>query len=205
MPHKDYEHEPYMGLISRSEPSGRMALFGSEVEHSSAVTITISKGSLARDLSRDWYFGEQEYIEVTMSHAQWATFVSTGRGQEIPCTIQHLQGQRVEQPEVRKVVPEFENEVGETLRDAIARLEELKSTKLNKTQQGMIDLVLQEIESNIPFVMKSAKEHVETFAETAKVEVECFMEGRIKAAGLEALMGQAPIMLDHTVDAEAEE
>jgi len=89
---KSYEH-PAFGQIRASRVSGHAVLYGSDFVHQGFVTITISTSQLQRTLAREWYFGKSEVIEVALSEAQWATFVSSmNMGSGVPCTIERQAG-----------------------------------------------------------------------------------------------------------------
>src|SRR3546814_5396409 len=64
--------------------------------HQNFVSIRICRSSLNRDLSNDWHYGKDQMMEVNMSEAQWATFVSSMNvGSGTPCTLASVDGQPV--------------------------------------------------------------------------------------------------------------
>jgi hypothetical protein len=82
------EKHPAYAQIGASRVSGGTYLYGSNFAHQHYVTISITKSELNRSLSRDWASGGEEYIEVALSEAQWASFVSTlNSGTGIQCTL----------------------------------------------------------------------------------------------------------------------
>lgn len=83
------------------------------------------------------------------------------------------------------------------------------TSKLSKTAQAevlsSIDKAIQEIESNLPFVVKSFGEHMEDTIEKAKIEVNAYMTNAIARAGITALSaGNAapPLQIDATPSKE---
>ena len=60
---------------------------------------------MIRDLSHDWHHEREQYIEVAMSEAQWATLVSSLNSTAIPCTLTYLMGKCID----RLQVGAFEN------------------------------------------------------------------------------------------------
>lgn len=87
---------PAYGQIGASRTyGGGRALYGSDFRHNSSVTIRISESEVTRDLSRDWPHATREIVEVTLSEAQWATFVSSlNMGEGTQCTLAHVMGER---------------------------------------------------------------------------------------------------------------
>lgn len=49
-----------------------LILFGSSIEHSNSVRLTIKRASVSRNLNSDHFFGEGKLIEVEMSQAVYA-------------------------------------------------------------------------------------------------------------------------------------
>jgi hypothetical protein len=67
---------PAFGQIGASRVSGHIQLYDSDFHHNAYMTISIRRSELHRSLNRDWHYGRDELIEVALSEAQWATFVS---------------------------------------------------------------------------------------------------------------------------------
>ena len=94
-----------------------MPLYGSDFGHHHAVSITIRRSQLNRNLSHDWHFGREELIEVHLSEAQWASFVSSmNSGDGVPCTINHLERKRVPRFPLRRTEDVVRKELATTLR-----------------------------------------------------------------------------------------
>jgi hypothetical protein len=89
------ENHPAYGMIGASRVSGGAYLYGSDFRHQHWMTIRIHHGRLLRsDLSYDHYMAEGQIIEVELSEAQWATFVSAANvGDGVPCTINWVVGE----------------------------------------------------------------------------------------------------------------
>jgi len=200
--HDDYrETHPAYAMIgaSRVNSSGT-ALAGSDFDHHAYMTISIRRADLNRGLSSDrWHAGRDEIVEVALSEAQWATFLSaTNIGDGVPCTLRwtetdgHLPG----------IVPitnrreQVNSEVRQTLADAVARLDAIiADPKVTKAVRTGVSMARQELASNLPFVIRRADEYVETTIERAKIEVEAYLTGAIQRAGITALGGEPPIRL----------
>lgn len=82
------KHESF-GNIQVTRPSGHAKLFQSPHRHQHFISIQIRHTELIRDLSRDWTFSSGlPLIEINMSEAQWAHFVSSaGIGEKALDTI----------------------------------------------------------------------------------------------------------------------
>lgn len=76
-------------------------LFDSELQHGHYVTIQISEATRRRGLNRDWIYGGKRIIEVAMSEAQWASFVSSMNTSGVPCT---LEWREKLSPEAKKLI-----------------------------------------------------------------------------------------------------
>jgi hypothetical protein len=203
---RKYEHPAY-GQIGASRVQGRAHLYGSDFDHNGFIQITIHRSHLQRDLSHDWHFETDELIEVYLSEAQWATFVSTlNYGQGTPCTINRLMKQDI--PGIaapRNSVDEFKEELTEKLAGIMADVDatiagiKAEAGSLSKKRVDAMlahmERVKRELNANLPWVAKVFGKHMETTVEKAKVEIEAYVTGTIARAGIAAIAGQAPIAL----------
>lgn len=192
---KQYAH-PAFGQISVSRISGRRALYGSDFMHDRFVRVAIGPSVLQRDLSHDWYFRSQTVIEVDLSEAQWATFVSSFNvGEGVPCTIARDHNGGVPAFPLRDSGQEYKIETDAKLSECIRLVDEaiaaVDAAGLTKPKRDALLAPLrrahQHLSCNLPFVAKSFGEHMETRVEKAKVEVEAYISGAINRAGLAAL------------------
>ena len=188
---------PSFAQIGASRISGSRVLYGSDFEHHSFVRIRIAKSQLHRDLSHDWHHDRETMIEVDVSEAQWATFVSAMNvGGGVPCTLAFVRG---EGPMPDLPLPsrtdQFKGEVEETIQDSIDKIKAVMA-KVPAARQRELALAVQELEANLPFVAKSFGEHVEKTVEKAKVEIHGYMGQVIQRAGLEHLGAQPPLMIE---------
>lgn len=195
---------PAYALIGASRVSGTgregrgAVLFGSDFEHRDYITLHISRAQLDRGLAQDWYHGLSEIIEVAMSEAQWATFVSTlNMGQGVPCTLQHVNHARVPQipqPPARR--QQFKQEMADYLKEAEAALKHLRGCiekKAGKKEmQGAIWRMENALTPNLGFLADQFGEHVENVTEAAKIEVSAYITGVVQRAGIKSLGGEKP-------------
>jgi hypothetical protein len=191
------EKHPAYAQISASRVQGNATLYGSEFNHQHYITISIKASELHRSLNRDWHFAKKEYIEVSLSEAQWATFISTpNSGSGTPCTLSHFKGELI--PEIKRVKhtkDKFTHELGEDFKNIQKslgafreRILSLKiSEKARKELLSSLGFLERGLGGNLDFIMGQFDKHMEKTIESAKVEVEAYVQGQIVKAGLEAL------------------
>jgi len=206
------KHESFGLLqISRTSNSSGINLFGSSIKHSNTIMLRIKPAKRIREYNRDWYMDyDDSYVEVEMSPTQFAEAItSLNQGNGIPVTVKRIQGKRVEScPEVNKR-QEFENEfkdrmeeIKDRLNDLIKDTKEILSAKKNitvaerKTIQSQIEMLIQEVGSNLPFVNSQFNEQMDKTVLEAKGETEAFFENKINQLGLNELKKQEFLMLE---------
>ena len=210
------DHESF-GTAAISVSSGGVRLFGSKVaRHHSSVTLTIRRASRHHMLHRDWIMGGQELIEVRMSHAQFAAMITTpNQGTGTPCTIEFIAGKGMI-PAFEPVETETERimgdvgRIGKTLAKKIAdrtkaveTLAESLPKKQREAMQHELAMLRQELESNVPFLIKSVAESTEKLVSEAKTEVEAFMNNAVREVGLKAIADGAQVPRMMIEDKEA--
>lgn len=189
------EH-PAFANISAGRVNGDTYLFGSDFKHHGHVRITINKAQLHRGLSRDWHHVRNELIEVCLSEAQWATFVSTMNSGGTPCTLNHIAGSMVPEiapPKSRR--DQFAGEFGATLAEARSHIDEaealLKASGMSAKKIDAIVKALQaaksDLGSNLHFVAEQFDKHMEGTVEKAKIEVNAYTQQAVHRAGLDAI------------------
>jgi hypothetical protein len=200
---------PAYAQIGASRVSGSARLYGSDFVHQNCVRVRIGKSELHRSLANDNPYGSnQSYIEVDLSEAQWASFVSSMNiGFGTQCTLRYRDGEEVPgiaAPEEDRR-EQFTREAGERAARAItemdtlaAEIDEMKiPEKQKKALKGRLGQARQQLTSNIPFVLEQFAEHMETTVEKAKVEVNAYVLNTIQRAGLQALgvqPGEGPLL-----------
>lgn len=201
-----YEH-PAFGQITISRAHGSQHLYGSDFVHHSYVCIRIHQSKLHRDLAQDWYMPKDRVLEISMSEAQWATFVSAfSVGGGVPCTLNYINRQSLPGFPLRDERKEFQTDFNEIVKRATNRvrrtIDKVKemTAGLSKTKQASIVNELEcldmDLRSNMPFVAKSFSEHIETGVEKAKIEVNAYVTSQVMKAGLGVLLKDAAIEYD---------
>ena len=205
--HEDVYTHPAYGQISVSRVSGgNMCLYGSDFHHNGFIRVEISESEMHRDLSHDWYYPKKSIIEIFLSEAQWATFVSSfGIGAGTPCTIRSKGLQGVPQlPETNQSVKKFSEEMEHDLKQFREEINEIVSSiddlGISKKKAEALKLKLSGIvsksEGHAKFVGDSFDEHMEKTVERAKSEVHGYASRVITEAGINALNGKQIIEIE---------
>ena len=214
MPDDEFEREhPSYGILHISRTSGgtsAIRLFGSPLAtHYGTIRMTISKGKWIHGLNHDRYYGmNKEFIEVEMSAAQFADAItSLNLGSGTPCTIRYVAGERVDPPpqhatEAEHIRDNFESTLdrykakAHTYRKKIEELTTKLSQKAREEIRIALDVMEDQLGSNVPFVVKQFQEATTRVTTAAKAEVEAFVTGVVRAAGLQSIAeGRLPSLL----------
>lgn len=211
---KIMQHPAY-GVIglTRTTCQPAMNLFGSHVRHSSFITLRIHTAE--KDTHGDYEFvhARKPLCEVMLSGTQLGDLLtSMNVGDGVPCTI------RMRETDWNiPAIDDEETPISESRKSMNARLQEvmgktdrmigeakslLKDKKsLNKGELtslvNKLDMIHQDIFSNLPFVAKCFDEKIEKTVTHAKGEVDAFVTQTIRSAGLEAIAGGYRIEIPH--------
>lgn len=197
---------PAFAQISASRVNGHATLYGSDFTHHATIRVRICESELVRSLSHDRNHSGKGYIEVEMSEAQWATFISAlNIGNGPPCTLRYLRGEKIpDLPSPTDRSKQFAGEIDSHCQDCINNLTELAGSiddmKLPKGKskeiRNAIDHAIMQLRCNLPFIAKSFGEHVESTSEKAKQEIHGYMMGVITRNGLETLRAGLPLQIE---------
>lgn len=178
------DHPAYAVIGANRSHGGHVNLYGSDFAHNSCVTIRIARSSLRRNLSSDWVSDGAELIEVRLSEAQWASFVSTlNSGIGTQCTLQSVNRESV--PGIARRVNR-RAQAGKEMTDnfALARAEisalraMLADPRIPKIVQKQCKDAIHQIDmaigSSVEFVSNRFDEQMETTVEKAKMEVSAY-------------------------------
>ena len=181
------EHHPAFGMITwhRGRATPGVTLFGSDIPHNEYIVVSISTASRKRDLHHDWIHPEKTVIEVEMSLAQFAAFMTSGNTSGVSTTIGWHAGEVPGlKPESRLAQTTKEareaadhafahiKEANDALAEVISRkhtMKELRAAVRN------VDLAVSGAGSNVEFAAKSLTEHTEHVVQTAKADIEAYV------------------------------
>jgi len=187
-------HESYAQLsFSRNQRSSGVHLYGSSIEHINTITMRICRSELQRDLSREWYFGGEQLIEVEMSQAQFAEAItSMNCGDGVPVTLTRFQGKITErcpfEDQRNKFAEDFRTDCEEgtqAINDALEKVEALfvSGKALNKSEKSQVIELLHKAQKSyqdsIPFLSKQFNQAMDKTTTQAKSEIEAFTQNRI--------------------------
>lgn len=199
-------NHPCFGQIVGCRRQGSSVLYDSEFTHNNTIAISIHTSELTRSLSNNWHFADKQLIEIEMSEAQWASFVSSlNVGSGVRCTLRRFNGDLIPGlPEPITDRKKFELEFGEDIKDAFDRLKSLETmieeSKLsNKAKDEIFKKIMSiraSFTSSMPFVAEQFAEHMEKTVEKAKIEINAFATQTIVSAGIEAIAASNSIQLE---------
>ena len=198
---------PAFGVITMSMVRGaNVSLFGSDLGHSSRVCIRISTADLDRHLHRDWIHSRKEFIQIELSQAQFAQFItSNGNGSGTPVTIRYRTNSEGKYEQIPYIKPtESKHDVHrreiqqsaqsqiDTIMAGVASLKELAES--GKIGKKALDQAINNIEhsvnnlpANLSFAVESAEEALEKATSDAKIEVESYIQQTATRLGLNSI------------------
>jgi hypothetical protein len=214
-PDDEFEREhPSYGLVHISRitgGTGAKRLFGSPLAHHyGTIRLSIGSAKWVHGLHHDRYHGSLtgEHVEIEMSAAQFADMItSLNMGGGTPCTIRHLAGVQIPNPpdyatEAEHIRDNFEGSIDKykakarTYRKKIEDLTSKLSTKAKEEIRIALDVIEDQLGSNVPFIVKQFQEATSKITSAAKAEVDAFVSHVVRAAGLEAIAeGRLPSLL----------
>jgi hypothetical protein len=211
-PPKPERHEhPSYGMLSigRSMSTHATRLFGSSLKsHHGTIRLTVSPGYMQHELNHDWYHATAATLfEIELSAAQFAEAITSINSGSTPCTIRINNGKDIEDPpdletEVERVKNRFSNDLKDMIqvmkerRREIEKLTDKLGAKAKQQLKIELDVMIQQLTSNAPYVLEQFDAATEKVVTSAKTEIESFAMHVLHAAGLEAIAeGRLPKML----------
>ena len=214
LPDDEFEREhPSYGILHIARTSGggsAIRLFGSPLAtHYGTIRLSISKGKWIHGHNHDRYFGmNKDLVEIEMSAAQFADAItSLNMGSGTPCTIRYVGGERIAEPpnhatEAEHIRDNFESTLDKykakahTYRKKIEALTSKLSSKAREDIRIALDVIEDQLGANVPFVVKQFQEATTRITTAAKAEVDAFVTGVVRAAGLQSIAeGRLPSLL----------
>lgn len=189
--HGDEAH-PAWGLIGASRVSSSppgATLFDSDIRHQHYVVVRLSRATRKRDLGHDWKHGGEQIVEVAMSEAQWASFVSTMNvGQGVPCTIERVGMEQMPGVEYEPRLATSMNEVDNAADKAIEKIQaafEAYEAHKTKANRDTLKYAIQNAPANMSYAAKTLSEHAENVVQKARADVEAMVVSKADQLGIE--------------------
>lgn len=196
-----FNHEAF-GVITLTElTGGKEELFGSDLYHNSRLQLTISTAKLERSLSKDWVFAKDQVVRLSMSHAQFSSFItSMGKGGGTPVTLSYYNGKSV--PGIKRLESKAETiqrEIEESVRQQLEGLKKivdefgakLATGKLGIKEARELHHSLKVVTGNLPgntaFVVEQGREAIAAAQNAAKIDIEAYIDHAVHRIGLESI------------------
>ena len=198
------EHPSFATLAFSRTFQSPAPLFGSSIKHSNVIRMTLYHASQTRGLNKDWIHGQSIIAEAEMSYSQFVeaiTNMNVGFG--VPCTLRYLQGEgQIPRPDFEDKTALFKEELQTSIQDEqekITALTQEVSTILEKKSIGKADrerirnifLSLVNLQNNIiPFMASQFHEEMNATIQSAKGEIEAFMQNKMHSLLQENIQAQ---------------
>ncbi len=196
-----YETHPAFALIGASRVSvggyeGGAVLFDSDILHQHTIRIRIHAAQRKRELNHDWIGAGKQYIEIELSEAQWASFVSTMNvGDGVPATLRYLQYEEVpelpHQPRLAESMRETHDAASRTFneikeaRDAYeAALARKAPAKEARELLNVLHYKIENATPNVDFATSTLVKHTENVVTRARADIEAFVTAKAAQLGI---------------------
>lgn len=206
------ETHPAFGMVGASRVSSTPGaiLFDSDIRHGHYVVLRISRATRRRDLKHDWiHGGSRELIEVAMSEAQWASFVSSMNTAGVPCTIVQTETEfqvpglnfSPRLKESMREVHEAATEAFDEILEALAALEALEaedkpSVKARREALHTLKMRIKNATPNVDYAGKKLAEHAENVVQKARADIEAMVTHKAAQLGLTGADAQGLLSLE---------
>lgn len=177
--------------------------YGSELSQDHYIYLEIDQSSCVRSLTQDKYHSDENIVKIRLSSNQFAELLTSMNSEGVPCTIERIHGEMIEdlpQQDSRKefVHRKFKDRMKQFASDLLKSQKAVKEIVAKKTLSkadqeeltSILDRSIQEIVSNIPFFAETFQETTDKIITEAKSAVENAIMHKINVLGLEELHKQ---------------
>lgn len=185
-------------VLTRQHSGGGQAMFGTSLLSETVISLKVCEATGKRRHHGDHHSPGKPIVEVRMTEAQFATFVSSmSVGEGTPCTIARMGYDFV--PTIPPHDP-LENSKREAREAGAAILSNLKSLRgkiaagiqgLSKTRQAdlltEIDGAIKEASDGMPFILDQYAAHMGELTEEAKIAANGYVQNMVRSLGMEAI------------------
>lgn len=194
------EKHPAFCMISASRITSNpgAVLFQSDIRHQNTVRVRIARADRRRDLHHDWVHDGQQLIEVEMSEAQWASFVSSMNTSGVPATLRSTDTEwdipdLPYAPRLAESMAEVRGKAGklfEQVKDALDEYETVLDNKAGVKERraalNKLHYTIHNSESNVSFAAKSLSEHAENVVQKARADIEAMVSQEATKLGIKS-------------------
>lgn len=198
------ERHPAFGVIGvhRISATPGEVVFQSDLRHPEYIRITVNEATRKRDLARDWVHPGKEVCEVSMSMAQFASFVASGGTEGVPCTIEftgggdHGTGHRpglkpaprlqVTSDEVRAAADRAYEGISEAFRAYEATLTDSGkgSAATRRAALSTLRSTIANATPNVEYAGRALDRHAEEVVERSRSDIEAMMARTAERLGI---------------------
>lgn len=192
------ETHPAFAMIraSRTSQTPGSVLFQSDIRHGHSVRIVIETADRKRNLNHDWVHGGKQLMEIELSEAQWASFVSSMNTSGVPATLRWTaaDGQLPElpyDPRLAHSMAEVKEAAAKTfgrIKAAMVAYDALpKDAKAKEKREALEEIrrSVQHAEANLAFTANSLNGYAEDVVSKARADIEAMVQQEAARLGLE--------------------
>lgn len=187
------ESHPAFGLIGvhRITATPGEVLFQSDLRHREYIRVEVHEATRKRDLKHDWVHPGKQVCAVSMSLAQFASFVTSGGTSGVPCTIDyaasgtHEPGHRpglVPDPRLALTATEVRAAADQAYGAIQAALAAYEAALADKTPAAVRREALRNLHhtignaaANVAYATKMLDEHAEAVVEKSRADIEAMV------------------------------
>lgn len=189
----EYGHEEHPAWVligaSRVSSTPGAVLFDSDIRHQHYVVVRIAPARRKRDLHHDWLGSTRApYVEVAMSEAQWASFVSSmNAGDGVPATLIERDGHDVPGVPYEPRLAQSMDEVRDAAERAAEKVRAAFETYKEKKTVGnlrVLQAAIENMPANIEYSAATLTGHAENVVQRARADIEAMVVSKAQQLGL---------------------
>ena len=198
------EHHPAFGVASvhRIQATPGEVLFQSDLRHREYVRLEVHEATRKRDLKHDWVHPGKKIIEISMSLAQFASFVASGGTEGVPVTIDyvgagghglgHRPGLNPESrlalttEEVRAAAAKAYEGIMQAFKDyeQVLKLSGAGATAARKAALRTLQSTIANAAPDVNYATTQLGEHAEAVVEKSRADIEAMVSRMAERAGI---------------------
>jgi len=213
-----YNH-PSFGMMRVAKVTGNYKGFGTEIENTGFIEITISGCEVSQNLGTNWYFAKDQKVLVRMSPVQYAEMITSPNEQGTPCTIARFDKNIIVQKHIDTKTITVEKKLTTTMskvKKDVANLQRavneildrkgaMKKADKDEIKQLYSD-TLRKLVDDLPFYEKCLAENIDKMKSEAYSDINCHIQHAINSTGMEVLKDKelTDILINHRANKEIE-